>query len=206
MLKLLKLVKPALNIKNVTAELSGGLSSSRHLHLTNAAAYSKRLDAIRQSFRNLKKDEGTEGERFIGLLNTHKREQIFPDINTPNLTFNGVAFKNLPICNIRVSPNNTIFSITDAQGVLLLIRSCGIEGFKNCKKGTNVAAQATATTFGTKMLEKGFKMVRVRIRGLGPGRMSSVKGLQLAGVNIISITDATPVSDNPPRPKKPRRV
>lgn len=76
------------------------------------------------------------------------------------------------------------------KGRLELIRSCGIEGFKNTRKGTNIAAQATAVTIGTvrvicslfingfclfvclqKALERGVKTVRVRVKGLGPGRM-----------------------------------
>lgn len=70
-----------------------------------------------------------------------------------------------------------------------MIRSCGIEGFKNTRKGTNIAAQATAVTIGTvrfvkfiisvkinrfylqKALERGYKTVRVRVKGIGPGRM-----------------------------------
>lgn len=55
-------------------------------------------------------------------------------------------------------------------------------------------------------LQKGLHTVRVVVRGLGPGRASSVKGLQMGGLNIVSITDATRVSDNPPRPRKARRV
>lgn len=53
-------------------------------------------------------------------------------------------FHSLPIVNIRTSPNNTIINVTDSNGVPRLIRSCGIEGFKNARKGTNIAAQATA--------------------------------------------------------------
>lgn len=55
-------------------------------------------------------------------------------------------------------------------------------------------------------IEKGLNTVRVRVRGLGPGRMAAIKGLQLSGVQIVSITDATRVSPNPPRPRKQRRL
>lgn len=51
--------------------------------------------------------------------------------------------------NIRVSPNNTIINLTNSKGAIQLTRSCGIEGFKNTRKGTNIAAQATAITLGT---------------------------------------------------------
>ncbi|XP_011300115.1 28S ribosomal protein S11, mitochondrial-like [Fopius arisanus] len=57
-----------------------------------------------------------------------------------------------------------------------------------------------------KALEKGFQTVRVRVRGLGPGRMASLKGLQMGGMDIISVTDNTRVTWTPLRPRKARRV
>nr|CAD7429761.1 unnamed protein product [Timema monikensis] len=38
------------------------------------------------------------------------------------------------------------------------------------------------------------------------GEVSAIKGLQMGGLNIISITDSTPVSWNPPRARKRRRL
>lgn len=78
----------------------------------------------------------------------YRKFDIFPDAELPNRLFNGIPFKQLPIFNIRVSPNNTIVTLTDYKGKLHLNRSCGIEGFKNTRKGTNIAAQATAVTIG----------------------------------------------------------
>lgn len=71
---------------------------------------------------------------------------MFPDRNTPDRLFNDVPFKELPICHIRVSKNNTIVAFSDFEGKVMLINSCGIEGYKNCRKGTNIAGQATAMT------------------------------------------------------------
>jgi Ribosomal protein S11 len=48
-----------------------------------------------------------------------------------------------------------------------------MEGFKNTRKGTNIAAQATAISIATKIMERGIKSVRIAVRGLGPGRMVS---------------------------------
>ncbi|XP_017478684.1 PREDICTED: 30S ribosomal protein S11 [Rhagoletis zephyria] len=135
-----------------------------------------------------------------------RKETLFPNSETSEQLFNGIPFGELPVCNIRVSPNNTIISVTDNKGISRLIRSCGIEGFKNTRKGTNIAAQATAITISEKAIELGWKTVRVKVRGLGPGRMSAIKGLQMGGLNIVSITDATPVSWNPPRARKQRSL
>ncbi|CAH2256745.1 28S ribosomal protein S11, mitochondrial [Pararge aegeria] len=152
-------------------------------------------------------DEGVQGEKIIDLDSVLKAKQgLFPTLESDNLLFDGVPYKDLSICNIRVSHNNTIFTLTDHEGKVKLIRSCGMEGFKNTKKGTNIAAQTTAISIATKALNRGVKNIRVRVRGLGPGRLSAVKGLQMGGLQIISITDNTRVSWNPPRPRKARRL
>ncbi|KAF4525533.1 hypothetical protein B566_EDAN015841 [Ephemera danica] len=152
-------------------------------------------------------DEGTAGEKSIDVDTIFSRsESLFPDENTPNRLFNGIPFSQLPVCNIRVTHNNTIVSLADSKGKIKILRSCGIEGFKNTRKGTNIAAQATAISVGTRAVDQGFKTVRVRVRGLGPGRMSAIKGLQMGGLDVISITDNTRVSWNPPRPRKQRRI
>ncbi|KAJ6636998.1 28S ribosomal protein S11, mitochondrial [Pseudolycoriella hygida] len=153
------------------------------------------------------KDEGTLGERttLIDSLISAK-QSIFPDGTTNTSAFNGQIFNDIPIIHVRVSKNNTIVCFTDAQGVPKIIRSCGIEGFKNTRKGTNIAAQATASTLSAKVVERGVKNVRITVRGLGPGRMSALKGIQMSGLNVVSVTDTTPVSWNPPRPRKARRL
>ncbi|GAB0093799.1 Ribosomal protein S11 [Sergentomyia squamirostris] len=155
------------------------------------------------------RDEGTAGEKVVdidSLIKQSSRSKMFPDGDTANQLFNGTPYKELPICNIRVSKNNTIITITDHKGVVKLIRSCGIEGFKNARKGTNIAAQATAISFSTRALEFGYKTVRVYVQGIGPGRMSAIKGLQMGGLDIVSVTDGTLVSWNPPRARKQRRL
>lgn len=40
-------------------------------------------------------------------------------------------------------------SFTNFSGKVLSLHTAGIEGFKNAKKGTNLAAQQAAITFGT---------------------------------------------------------
>ncbi|CAG9796887.1 unnamed protein product [Diatraea saccharalis] len=152
-------------------------------------------------------DEGVQGEKIVDLDSVLKSKQnLFPTIESDDMLFDGTPYKNLPICNIRISHNNTILTLTDAAGSVKLIKSCGIEGFKNAKKGTNIAAQTTAISLATKAIDRGFKTVRVKVRGLGPGRLAAVKGLQMGGLDIVSITDNTRVSWNPPRPRKVRRL
>ncbi|XP_035226980.1 28S ribosomal protein S11, mitochondrial-like isoform X2 [Stegodyphus dumicola] len=130
----------------------------------------------------------------------------FPDENTNDRLFNGIRFADIPTVYIRVSQNNTIFMLADNKDVPVATRSCGMEGFKNCKKGTNIAAQATAISFSTRIKRKGFDQVRVAIKGLGPGRMAAIKGLEMGGLNIISITDRTPYVIGGNRPRKAKRL
>lgn len=145
-----------------------------------------------------KKDEGSYGER-AGDIDVTGYSKIceFPTIDTPDRLFENIPFKKLPIIHITSKKNNTILFLTTHEGVAITSRSCGTEGFKNCRKGTNIAAQITATSFGKIICKMGYKTCRVCINGLGPGRMSSFKGLQLAGINIVSITDSTSIYQYP---------
>ncbi|XP_011703279.1 PREDICTED: 30S ribosomal protein S11, chloroplastic [Wasmannia auropunctata] len=147
-----------------------------------------------------------EGETMPETTNVSQQEHLFPDADTPNRLFNGVPYKEMHIVNIKSTPNNTIMTFTNFSGDVLLLHSAGIEGFKNAKKGTNIAAQQAAITLGNRILEYGINTVRIRVQGIGPGRMSSIKGLQMTGLNIVSITDDTRVSWDPPRPRKQRRI
>ncbi|KAK3875054.1 hypothetical protein Pcinc_020041 [Petrolisthes cinctipes] len=154
------------------------------------------------------KDEGTEGEVTQGLdTSLEGSGGMFPDEDTPNLLCDGVRFADLPILHARVSKNNTMLTLTDGKGMVKLYRSCGVEGFKNAKKGTNIAAQATAISLATRALNQGIKTVRVKVSGIGPGRMAAVKGLTMGGLNVVSITDDTPISFNySQRPRKARKL
>jgi small subunit ribosomal protein S11 len=150
---------------------------------------------------------GTQGEKSLDIdLISRNKADMFPDENTPNLLFDGVRFAELPVCHIKATKNNTHVHVVTVKGEELAFKTCGREGFKNARKGTNIAAQATALSVSSILKEKGVKNLRVKIQGIGPGRMSSVKGLQMGGMTIISLTDSTPISFNPPRPRKARRL
>lgn len=55
-----------------------------------------------------------------------RKDNLFPDEDTPNRLFYGIPFKELPVFNIKVSPNNTIISLTDYKGKYIgsLFSSC----------------------------------------------------------------------------------
>lgn len=92
------------------------------------------------------------------------------------------------------------------MGSTLGWKSAGSEGFKNARRGTNFAGQQAAIATAKKAIDLGIKKVRVKVKGLGPGRKASVKGLELGGLNVSSVTDVTPVPHNGCRPRKVRRL
>lgn len=129
-----------------------------------------------------------------------------PTIETLNQEFDGTRFTELPIISINCSKNNTRIFIYDFFWKLRLSTSSKLEGFKNCKKKSTVAGQATGVAAGLKALRRGFKTVRVVIRGIGPGRLTAVKGLTLAGMNVVSISDFTALPEKGPRGRRQRHL
>lgn len=122
------------------------------------------------------------------------------------LRWEGKKFEELPIAHIKATYNNTHIQLTDSVGQSMVRTSCGTEGFKNIKKSTPVAAQTAGISAAAKAKAKGVTFVRVVIKGLGPGRQSAIKGLTMGGLEVVSITDDTPVPHNGCRPRKARRM
>ena len=116
--------------------------------------------------------------------------------------------KNLShgVCHIHASFNNTIVTISDADGNAVVWASAGGLGFRGSKKSTPFAAQVAAESAGRVAIECGIKTLEVRIKGPGPGRESSVRALNALGIKISSIADITPVPHNGCRPPKRRRI
>ncbi|OWA53829.1 putative 28S ribosomal protein S11, mitochondrial [Hypsibius exemplaris] len=149
-------------------------------------------------------DEGVVGEHTLQVSPSLPQ---YPNLETHQQIFDGMVYTDLPIIHIKCSQNNTIMSIVDAKTEKITHTvSCGTEGYRNCKKGTNVAGQSVGLSMGKKALTSGQRTFRVTIRGLGPGRASSIKGLEMAGINIISVTDRTPIPNNGNKPRKARRI
>lgn len=102
--------------------------------------------------------------------------------------------------------NNTLITITDPEGNSLFSGSAGKSGFKGSRKSTPYAATKAAETVAKQAYDAGLKEVSVYVKGPGMGRVSSIKALKSAGLNITAISDVTPIPHNGCRPKKKRRV
>ena len=110
------------------------------------------------------------------------------------------------VAHISATFNNTMITITDAQGNTISWSSAGAQGFKGSRKSTPFAAQMAAEEAGKKAMEHGMKNLEVEVRGPGSGRESALRALQAAGFTITSIRDVTPIPHNGCRPRKRRRV
>jgi len=107
---------------------------------------------------------------------------------------------------VKSTFNNTIVTVTDAEGNSIAWASAGTRGFKGTKKGTAYAAQLAAEEACKQAIDAGVREVSVFTKGPGSGKEAAVRTINAQGLRIKSIKDITPVPHNGCRPKKKRRV
>ncbi len=107
---------------------------------------------------------------------------------------------------IQSTFNNTIVTVTDAEGGVLAWASSGSVGFKGTKKGTPFAARLAAESAARRAVEFGMRRVDVYVKGPGGGRETAIRSLQSAGLEVTSIRDITPIPHNGCRPPRRRRI
>ena len=112
--------------------------------------------------------------------------------------------KSIPVgvAHIHSTFNNTIVTITDPVGNVVAWSSAGAVGFKGSKKSTPFAAQMASEACAKVAIENGMSKVDVTVKGPGPGREAAIRSLQVAGLDITSIQDVTPIPHNGCRPPK----
>ena len=109
------------------------------------------------------------------------------------------------VAHIHSTFNNTIVTICDETGNAIAWSSAGALGYKGSRKSTPFAAQQAAEAAAKAAVDHGMKTVEVNVKGPGPGREAAVRSLQVAGLEITSINDVTPIPHNGCRPpKRPR--
>lgn len=108
--------------------------------------------------------------------------------------------------HVHATYNNTIVTITDAQGNVLGWGSSGKAGFKGPKKSTPYAATVVVKDLLERLAETGLRDVEVFVNGVGGGRESAVRALASHGLSVMSIKDITPIPHNGPRQPRARRV
>ena len=111
------------------------------------------------------------------------------------------------VIHIKSTFNNTIITLTNPEGRVLLWASAGSVGFKGTRKGTPFAAQLVAENIAKRAINIfNMKEVDVLVKGPGPGRETAIRALQAGGLNVVSIKDITPIPHDGCRPPKRRRV
>ena len=110
------------------------------------------------------------------------------------------------VAHVNASFNNTMITITDAQGNTIAWSSAGTMGFKGSRKSTPYAAQVAAEDAAKKAMEHGMRTLEVEVAG--PARAASRRCARCSrpGFTVTSIRDVTPIPHNGCRPRKRRRV
>ncbi len=103
--------------------------------------------------------------------------------------------------------NNTIITVTDPKGNMLVASSAGASGFRGSKKGTAYAAQVAAekATQSAKQ-NHGLSKADVFVKGIGLGREAAVRTLINERIQVDNIYDVTTIPHGGTRPRKARRT
>ena len=107
---------------------------------------------------------------------------------------------------VNASFNNIIITLTNNAGQVISWASAGKMGFRGSKKNTPYAAQMAAQDAAKVAYDQGLRKVKVFIKGPGAGRESAIRTIHTAGIEVMEITDITPLPHNGCRPPKRRRV
>ena len=110
------------------------------------------------------------------------------------------------VAHVNATFNNTMITITDAQGNAISWSSAGAMGFKGSRKSTPYAAQVAAEDAGKKAADHGMQILDIEVSGPGSGRESALRALHTVGLQVNSIKDVTPIPHNGCRPPNRRRV
>src|SRR6201993_412483 len=82
------------------------------------------------------------------------------------------------VAHVNASFNNTMITITDAQGNAISWSSSGAMGFKGSRKSTPYAAQVAAEDAGRKAQEHGMRTIEIEVSGPGSGRESALRAFE----------------------------
>lgn len=110
------------------------------------------------------------------------------------------------IASVKATFNNTIVTITDLLGHVIVWSSAGKVDFSGSRKSSAFAATVAAQDAGKNAVSSGMREVEVHLNGAGAGRESAVRGLQNSGLLVTAIRDTTPVAHNGCRARKRRRM
>src|ERR1700738_991763 len=108
--------------------------------------------------------------------------------------------------HVAATFNNTMITITDAQGNTIAWSSSGSQGVKGSRKSTPYAAEVAGEDAGRKAMEHGMRTLDIEVKGPGSGRESALRALTSFGSAATSIREVPRIPHNAGRPPKRRRV
>nr|AUT83734.1 ribosomal protein S11 [Geranium pyrenaicum] len=110
------------------------------------------------------------------------------------------------IIHVQASFSNTIVTITDVKGRVVICVSAGACGFKGRRRGTPFAAQTTTQNAIKPLVDHGMQRASVLIKGIGRGRDAALRAIFRSRVRLRLIRDITPMPHNGCRPPQKRRT
>ena len=110
------------------------------------------------------------------------------------------------VAHVNASFNNTMITITDAQGNTISWSRAGMHGLQGLAQVDPLRRPDGGR--GRRQEGDGARRAHAgsQVSGPGSGRESALRALQAAGLTITTIRDVTPIPHNGCRPPKRRRV
>ena len=106
---------------------------------------------------------------------------------------------------LKGSYNNIILTLTDTDGNTKAWVSAGTAGFKNGQKSSHVAAEKAVEALVDKSVNIGYKMAKVKMKGMGGGKLKAIRRLCKGRLKLIGISDHFLIPHNGcRRARKPR--
>ncbi len=96
--------------------------------------------------------------------------------------------------HVHSSFNNTILTLTDLNGDVVLWKTPGTVGFTGSRKGTPFAAQMACQALVRDMRDFGIRSVTVTVNGTGAGRQAAVQTLRSSGIQVEEVRNVTPTA------------
>lgn len=191
-------------IKENAPAIVGGATPATAANATEAAAPTE----VKPKAAKAAKKKAVKAEVAPAAEAQKQNFSLDPNAIEPVKIIKAKGSKNVHsgVAHILATFNNTIVTITDANGNVIGWSSAGKVGFKGSRKSTAYAAQMVAQDACRQAMGHGLKEVEVRVKGPGAGRESAVRAFQAIGLDITVIRDVTPVPHNGCRPPKQRRV
>lgn len=110
------------------------------------------------------------------------------------------------IIHIKSTYNNTLLSITDMNGAVLVWSSSGRVGFGGTRKATPYSAMQAVANLMEQIKPFGMEEAQIIVKGIGSARDSAIRAISTSGITITAIRDMTPIPHNGVRPPRRRRV